>query len=625
MTDARPSLIMGTLLGGRYRIERPLGAGAMGSVYSAVQDGLGRKVAIKVLHGNLAADRDAVARFQREAQSAAALGHPNIVQVIDFLWPQNEPPFLVMEQLEGRPLAEAIRAAGKVDSMRIGRIARQVASALEAAHGAGIVHRDIKPDNIFLVDVPGLGETAKVLDFGIAKLTRPTDAQLTGDNTMLGSPAYMAPEQARGGPLDHRADIFSLGSTIYVALSGKLPFDASSLNALLFAITEQAPVPIAQLAPGTDPRIAAVVERAMQKDPRARFQSAAEMRVALEAIAANAPVPGSISSAPPGQSAAAYSAPPAPSTWNNGAHATISAPPPAMPLGPPPISATPPPMMSGNPPMMSGSPPMMSGSPPMMSGNPPMMSGNPPMMMSGAQAQPTVVTQQKTGAGAGAIIGILATLLLVLLVGGGAAAYFLLGRASAAVPTADLSPSASVVLTTADPKLSTSGSSASTPSGPQGPGALIPHSGKPTAAHDAGLSAPTIPGGPPGLPTASASASPAAHGPYMSGVNPHCSGGTYGNFPDAFSNINAQIALVRPCYVSLQYTPPNHEFFYFRVLVAKDGKVLRFLGGPEGSDRMAPLDACVGPALLKMNLGKSVNGQDGEVTLDIAARMPGNE
>ncbi len=625
MTDARPSLTMGALLGGRYRIERPLGAGAMGSVYSAVQDGLGRKVAIKVLHGNLAADRDAVARFQREAQSAAALGHPNIVQVIDFLWPQNEPPFLVMEQLEGRPLAEAIRAAGKIDSARIARIARQVASALEAAHAAGIVHRDIKPDNIFLVDVPGLGETAKVLDFGIAKLTRPTDAQLTGDNTMLGSPAYMAPEQARGGPLDHRADIFSLGSTIYVALSGKLPFDASSLNALLFAIAEQAPVPISQLAPGTDPRIAAVVERAMQKDPRARFQSAAEMRVALEAIATNAPMAASMGSAPPGQSAAAYSAPPAPSTWNNGphAHATISAPPPAMPLGPPLVSATPPPMT----PMNSASPPMMSGNPPMMSGNPPMMSGNPPMMLSAAQTQqPVVVPQQKTGAGAGAIIGILATLLLVILVGGGAAAYFLLGRAGAAAPTADLSPSASVVLTTADPRLSTSATTASTGGGPQGPGALMPHNGKPTAGHDAGLSAPAIPGGPPGLPTA-ASSSPAgpAHGPYMSGVNPHCSGGTYGNFPDAFSNINAQIGLLRPCYVALQYTPPNHEFFLFRVFVAKDGKVLRFLGGPDGSDRMAPLDACVGPGLLKMNLGKSANNQDGEVLLDITARMPGNE
>ncbi len=610
---------MGAVLGGRYRIERPLGAGAMGSVYSAVQDGLGRKVAIKVLHGSLAAERDAVARFQREAQAAAALGHPNIVQVIDFLWPQNEPPFLVMEQLEGRPLSEAIRSAGKLDSVRLARIARQVASALEAAHGAGIVHRDIKPDNIFLVDVPGLGETAKVLDFGIAKLTGPTDVQLTGDNTMLGSPAYMAPEQARGGALDHRADIFSLGSTIYVALSGTLPFDASSLNALLFAIAEQAPVPIAQLCPGTDLRMAAVVERAMQKDPRARFQSAAEMRVALDAIATNAPMHMSMASAPPGQSAAAYSARPAPSSWNNSPHAhalaTISAPPPAMLLGPPLVSATPPPIA----PVPMTAPGLMSGAPPMQ--------------------QPILVTQPKTGAGAGAIIGILATLLLVLVLGGGAAAYFLFGRRGAAGPSADLAPStsaASVGPATADPRVTTSATSTTAANGgPQSPGAVMPRGGRPSAGHDAGLVVPAFPGGPATIPTSPASpTTPAAptsptapaHGPVMSGVNPHCTGGAYGNFPDSFANVNAQIAVVRPCYVQLQYTPPDHQFFSFRFYVGKDGKVQRFLGGAEGTtDRMAALDACIAPALSRVNFGKSDNGQDGEVTLSLAARSPGSE
>ena len=580
MAEARPSLTMGALLGGRYRIDRPLGSGAMGSVYSAVQDGLGRKVAIKVLHGNLAADRDAVVRFQREAQSAAALGHPNIVQVIDFLWPQNEPPFLVMEQLEGRPLSEAIRAAGKMDSTRIARIARQVASALEAAHAAGIVHRDIKPDNIFLVDVPGLGETAKVLDFGIAKLTRPTDAQLTGDNTMLGSPAYMAPEQARGGALDHRADIFSLGSTIYVALSGKLPFDAQSLNALLFAIAEQPPASIAGLAPGTDPRMVAVVERAMQKDPRARFQSAAELRVALDAIAMSAPSVVPMASSPPAQSVAAYSAPPAPS-WTN---------------GPPPLASAPPPY----------GPPMM-------------MSGGP--SMAPAPMQPGVVTQAKSGAGAGAVIGILATLLLVVLFGGGGVAYFMFGRTSAAGPSANNSPSASVALATVDPKLSPSATSAATTTGTQGPGALMPHGGKPIAGHDAGPTAPSIPS-----PSSSTSpASPAGHGPMMSGVNPHSKGGTYGNFPDALANVEAQIAVVRPCYVQLQYTPPNHEFFMFRFFVGKDGKVQRFLGGPEGTQRMASLDACVGAALSRVNFGRCPTGQDGEVIVDISAPVPGNE
>ena len=613
MTDARPSLQMGTLLGGRYRIERPLGAGAMGSVYSAVQDGLGRKVAIKVLHGNLAADRDAVARFQREAQSAAALGHPNIVQVIDFLWAQNEPPFLVMEHLEGRPLAEAIRVAGRLDSTRIARIARQVASALEAAHGAGIIHRDIKPDNIFLTDVPGVGETAKVLDFGIAKLTRPTDAQLTGDNTMLGSPAYMAPEQARGGALDHRADIFSLGSTIYVALSGKLPFDASSLNALLFAIAEQSPPPLAQLAPGTDPRMTAIVERAMQKDPRGRFQSAAEMRVALEAVVGNSSFVSP--SAPPGQSAAAYSAPPAPSTWNQNllAQPTISAPPPAMPLGPPLIPATPAPMSP-----MAPMQPVMQPAPPIM-----------PSPMQPSPGAPVVVPQQKSGAGAGAVIGILATLLVLVLLGGGGAAFFLL-RGSASPPTG-VDPSQSSAVGPSDPRQTPSASlSSATAANTTTPGALIPRGGKPSVVHDAGpgtpFTPPAIPSGIPAPATPSASpGNPPAHGAMMSGLNVRCTGGTYGNFPDAFPNINAQIGVVRPCYVQLQYTPPNHEFFAFRFFVGKDGKVQRFLGGPEGTDRMAALDACVGPALSRINFGKAANGQDGEVIVDLQARLPGNE
>jgi serine/threonine-protein kinase len=321
-----PTVPFGTLLGGHYRIERAVGAGAMGSVYEGVQEGLGRKVAIKLLHGNLAFDQDAIARFQREAQAAAALGHPNIVQVIDFQWPQGEPPFLVMEHLTGQTLAEAIHTAGRLDAVRTARVAAQIASALTAAHGAGIIHRDIKPDNVFLVSVPGVGEVAKVLDFGIAKLDRRGDAQLTSDGTMLGSPAYMAPEQARGGAIDPRADIFALGSTMYRALSGRLPFEAPSLNAMLFAIAEQHAPPLAQVAPGVDARIVAIVERAMQKDPAARFQSAAEMRSALESFA-NAPVASpSFTPAPPyAPNASMMVAQPAPARNSGGGAAIVIA------------------------------------------------------------------------------------------------------------------------------------------------------------------------------------------------------------------------------------------------------------------------------------------------------------
>lgn len=593
MSQARPSLALGTLLGGRYRIERPLGAGAMGSVYAGVQDGLGRKVAIKVLHGNLATDHDAISRFHREAQAAAALGHPNIVQVIDFLWPQNEQPFLVMEHLEGRSLADAIRGAGRLDPARIARIGRQVASALEAAHAAGIVHRDIKPDNIFLVDVPGVGETAKVLDFGIAKLSRPTDVQLTGDNTMLGSPAYMAPEQARGGALDHRADLFSLGSTMYVALTGRLPFDAQSLNALLFAIAEQAPPPIAQVVPGLDPRMAAIVERAMQKAPAARFQSAAEMRVALEAFSSGSvPAPGFGAPSAPVQSAAAYSAPPAPG-WGQSA---------------PPINTAAPPLMVPPPMAPSMQPPMGPGM------QPPMPSPSMPQQGSTAQLQPA----PRAGMGAGAIIGILAALVVVLLVAGGAAAYFLAQRGAPA--TLDTSPSATPSVAVALPTSTASSSLAPSTTGTSTPGALMPHNGSKSTAHaDAGITPPI-----PGSPTAATSdaGAPAAGQAPMSGLSPRTKGGTYGNFPDMLNLVESQIGLVRPCYVQLQFTPPNHESFTFRFLVAKDGQVKRFLGGPPGTTRMPQLDQCVGAAMLQMNVGKSSTGEEGEISVSISAPLP---
>ena len=291
--------LSGTVLGGRYRLRALLGRGGMGSVYAAVQEDLGRNVAVKILDPLLAGDPGQLERFRREALASAALGHPNIVQVTDFSAPTNhEPPFLVMELLAGQSLGQLLDRESVVSPQRIAFIASQLLSALGAAHAAGIVHRDIKPDNVFLVSTSAFHDLVKVLDFGIAKLaTEEGGVRLTGTGAMLGTPAYMAPEQARGAVVDHRADLYAVGATMYQALAGRLPHDAPSFPAMLFAIVEQTPEPLGRLRPDLPPSLVAVVERAMAKDPNARFRSAEEMRASLAPFvpAGSASAPGPVS------------------------------------------------------------------------------------------------------------------------------------------------------------------------------------------------------------------------------------------------------------------------------------------------------------------------------------------
>ena len=194
----------GDLLGGRYRVVRRIGSGGMGAVYEAVQEGLGRRVALKVVHPHLATQADLLERFRREAQAAAALGHPNIVQITDFS-AEGETAFLVMEYLEGESLGEVLRRETTISEARIAFIARQVLAALGAAHRAGIVHRDVKPDNVFLTSIAGVGDVGKMLDFGVAKLVEPqAGGPLTAVGEVLGTTSYMAPEQALGVPVDAR-------------------------------------------------------------------------------------------------------------------------------------------------------------------------------------------------------------------------------------------------------------------------------------------------------------------------------------------------------------------------------------------------------------------------------------
>jgi serine/threonine-protein kinase len=239
----------GRILGGRYRLGERLGHGGWGSVYAAVQMDLGRPVAVKVLHDSVALAPDGLVRFEREAKAAAALGHPNIAQVTDFQANAGEPPFLVMELLTGSTLGAKMRATPKMAAGRMAWIAYQMLAGLDVAHKAGIVHRDIKPDNVFLVSMPGVEDFVKLLDFGIAKLSGDGNEHLTTTGTMLGSPAFMAPEQVRSNQVDHRVDLYAVGATLYLALSGRMPFDAPTVHALLLAITEQRVVPLHVLDP----------------------------------------------------------------------------------------------------------------------------------------------------------------------------------------------------------------------------------------------------------------------------------------------------------------------------------------------------------------------------------------
>ena len=268
-----------TLGGGAYRIGRLLGQGAMGAVYEGVQEALGRAVAIKVLHASQGQLRqDQFERFQREAKAAAALGHANIVQITDFQWIAGEPPFLVMERLVGQSLGAAMARGGKLSPQRVSFIAAQVLSALEAAHRAGIVHRDIKPDNVFLTLMAMVNDIVKVLDFGVAKLL--DEAPLTMVGAMVGSPAYMPPEQAFGRVVDGRADVYAVGVTMYHALSGRLPIEATGPGDFLVKV-ELPTATLSSILPGFDPALSAVVAKAMEKRPEDRFPSADAMRQAL--------------------------------------------------------------------------------------------------------------------------------------------------------------------------------------------------------------------------------------------------------------------------------------------------------------------------------------------------------
>ena len=286
--------LIGTVLAGRYEILRRIGEGGMGAVYEGKHALIGKRVAVKVLLEKFHAQSDFVARLLQEARLASSIGHENIVDVTDFGTTDDGRSFVVMEFLDGESLADLERREAPLPIERSLRIARQAASALGAAHAKGIFHRDVKPENLYLVR-RGDADFVKVVDFGISKAVKPggddgAEAyRLTHTGILLGTPLYMSPEQARGDEdLDHRADIWALGVLLYECLTGEVPFRANNYLQIISQVLTHEPLSPSRLRPelGIPGAVDAVVMRAMEKDRARRYQTMAELEQDLERLLA---------------------------------------------------------------------------------------------------------------------------------------------------------------------------------------------------------------------------------------------------------------------------------------------------------------------------------------------------
>jgi WD40 repeat protein/tRNA A-37 threonylcarbamoyl transferase component Bud32 len=264
---------------GGYRILEVMGVGGMGVVFKAEDPKLQRLVALKAMKPAIAASQTAKQRFLREAQATAAIEHHHIVQIYQ-VGEDGGVPFIAMQFLRGEPLQKRLAREGRLPQRDVLRIGREVAAGLQAAHEHGLIHRDIKPDNIWLDAKTGW---AKILDFGLVRAVA-DDADLTHSGMVLGTPRYMAPEQAQGQPLDHRGDLFSLGSVLYHLALGRPAFEGGNLTAVLIAVAQANPPDIAALAADLDPELARLIMRLLSKDPGQRPPSAAEVADAIARI-----------------------------------------------------------------------------------------------------------------------------------------------------------------------------------------------------------------------------------------------------------------------------------------------------------------------------------------------------
>jgi serine/threonine protein kinase len=297
MAEAAAAVREGDVLQDRYRIIQRIGKGGMGEVYLAEHVAIGRKVAIKILLGNLNDKPDLAKRFLKEAQTASKLRHANVVDIIDFGHADVRTPFFVMEFLDGRDLKSVVKEERVLPWPRVRDIALQICAGLAVAHQQGFIHRDLKPDNVYLINEGGR-EHVKILDFGISKAITDEAHDTTQTGVLLGTPEYMSPEQAQDQPLDARSDLYALGVILYRMLVGRVPFQSKAFMTVLAKHIQEPPVPPREAAPdaGIPAKVEAIVLRCLAKKPEDRYQSADALAAALRAVDA---APAAASARPP--------------------------------------------------------------------------------------------------------------------------------------------------------------------------------------------------------------------------------------------------------------------------------------------------------------------------------------
>jgi serine/threonine-protein kinase len=294
-------MLVGTVVASRYRLLHRIGEGAMGWVFVGEHVEIGKKVAVKVLRPSLCRLPEAVSRFRREARAATQIGSKHIVDVTDFGTTDTGAVFFVMEHLEGEDLSTTLKKEKFLPWPRVLHILEQLCEALQAAHDAGIIHRDVKPANFYRAKVGDDADFIKILDFGIARLANPQDSIVTQTGVVMGTPDFMAPEQAMGKHVDHRADIYSLGASAYALLTGRPPFEGANEYDVIYKQLNDHPAPPSEVAPvaaGVPRWLDEVILKTLRKDPDDRHGSMRELAAALKEAQALATSPG-LHPAPP--------------------------------------------------------------------------------------------------------------------------------------------------------------------------------------------------------------------------------------------------------------------------------------------------------------------------------------
>ena len=296
--------LLGLVVEGRYRIESVIGQGSAGTVYKAIQELIGREVAIKVLHDYLVSDEEFIKRFRQEAKASSRLSHPNIITIYDFgVLPKTGRPYIAMDLLRGTPLSEMIADRGFLPMEEGIPILAQVCAALAEAHRQGVVHRDVKPENIVLVERSGQKMFPIVVDFGIARLVQEESdvAKITRTGTVCGSPTYMSPEQCTSSKVDHRSDIYSVGIVIYETLTGTVPFMSDELAKVMAMHLTDPPTPLNKVRPDLQfpEMLERVVAKALSKSPDDRFQDMDDLASAITEAAKQTDRPNTLAVSQP--------------------------------------------------------------------------------------------------------------------------------------------------------------------------------------------------------------------------------------------------------------------------------------------------------------------------------------